>query len=252
MHMNLETQFISLGLTPVQAKDYAKSFVAGLEELGLADNPVESNDFVEIVKKNVKIDNALLKIGVRPSNIQKYTNSLDKAMLEFSINTSLRQRMFLSQVLHESGMLTASEENLNYSEQGLLKTFKKYFDRSRAAKYARNPQRIANRVYANRMGNGSEDSGDGWRFRGRGLIQLTGRDNYIACGNELDVDLIKNPDYLLTPIGAARSAGWFWESRKLNRLADLKDLETNTKIINGGFNGLEHRKSLYLKLSQLL
>ncbi len=250
--MSLEQQFISAGMSPAQAKEHADNFVKGLQELGLSNDKIETNNYVEIVKKNNKLDNILLKVGVRPSVAQKYSIALDQSMIEFGIDTSRRQSMFLAQVLHESGMLSLVEENLNYSEHGLLKTFKKYFDRNRAARFARNPQRIANRVYANRMGNGSEDSGDGWRFRGRGLIQLTGKNNYIACGKELGVDLIKNPDYLLTPDGAAKSAGWFWETNKLNRTADNRDIEGNTKIINGGFNGLDHRTSLYYKLSKFI
>lgn len=249
--MDLEKQFLSMGMTPAQAKEHADNFVKGLKELGLSDDKVETNNYVEIVKKNNKLDSILLKVGVRPTAVQRYSTALDQAMVEFGIDTSRRKSMFLAQILHESGMLSAVEENLNYSEQGLLKTFKKYFDRTRAARYARNPQKIANRVYANRMGNGNEDSGDGWRFRGRGLIQLTGKNNYIACGKELGVDLIKNPDYLLTPEGAARSAGWFWETNKLNRTADIRDIQGNTKIINGGFKGLDHRVSLYNKLSNL-
>lgn len=252
MVMELEQQFIKLGMTQKQAKEYSDNFVKGLQELGLSNDTVETNNFVEIVKKNNKLDNALVKIGVRPSAVQKYSNALEQAMVEFGIDTKNRQTMFLAQVLHESGMLLLVEENLNYSEQGLLKTFKKYFDRSRAAKYARNPQKIANRVYANRMGNGSEDSGDGWRFRGRGLIQLTGKNNYIACGKDLGMDLIKNPDYLLTPEGAARSAGWFWEKNNLNRTADARNILANTEIINGGRNGLEHRTKLYQSLQSLI
>jgi putative chitinase len=173
-------------------------------------------------------------------------------MIEFEINTPKRQAMFLAQLLHESALLTATIENLNYSELGLVKVFKNYFDRNSAKRYARQPEKIANRVYANRMGNGNEMSGDGWRFRGRGLIQLTGKDNYIACGKGLGVDLLKNPDYLLTTEGSTRSAGWFWKSRNLNRTADAGDILANTKIINGGTNGLEHRTSLYRKLLTLL
>jgi putative chitinase len=149
-------------------------------------------------------------------------------------------------------MFSASIENLNYSELGLSKVFKNYFDRNTAKKYARQPERIANRVYANRMGNGNEMSGDGWRYRGRGLIQLTGKENYLKCGKGLGVDLLKNPDYLLTPIGATRSAGWFWNSKNLNRTADAKDIVANTKIINGGLKGLAHRQELYNKLLNII
>jgi putative chitinase len=160
--------------------------------------------------------------------------------------------MFLAQVLHESAMLSATVENLNYSELNLAKVFINYFDRNTAKKYARQPQKIANRVYANRMGNGDEISGDGWKFRGRGLIQLTGKANYIACGRNLGIDLIKNPDYLTTPEGAARSAGWFWQSHNLNKTADVGDVTGNTRIINGGNRGVDHRAELYRRLLSLL
>lgn len=248
--MDLEKQFIAMGMTPEEAKKNADSFVAGLKELGLSDE--DTSDAVQISYKNDKLENALLKVGVRPVFIQKYSKPLSQTMIEFFIETKNQRAMFLAQLLHESAMLSDTTENLNYSENGLLKVFPKYFDRSRAKKYARNPERIANRVYANRMGNGSEDSGDGWRFRGRGLIQLTGKDNYIACGRELGVDLVKNPDYLLTPDGSTRSAGWFWESRNLNVSADKGDIVTNTRIINGGQNGLEHRTNLYKMISLYL
>lgn len=250
--MDLEKQFLSLGMTPAQAKEHADNFVKGLQELGLSNDKVEANNYVEIVKNNNNLENVLLKIGVKPTVIQKYATALDQAMVEFGIDTKLRQAMFLAQILHESSKLTAVEENLNYSEQGLIKTFKKYFDRARAARYARNPQKIANRVYANRMGNGNEDSGDGWRFRGRGLIQLTGRNNYIAFGKEVGMNLVKNPDYLLTPEGAARSAGWFWETNKLNVSADKRDIVINTQIINGGSNGLDDRTRLYNALLKIM
>jgi len=111
--------------------------------------------------------------------------------------------------------------------------------------YARNPEKIGNRVYANRMGNGDEASGDGFRFRGRGLIQITGKDNYTACGKALGKDLIQNPGYLETPDGAAMSAAWFWNSRKLNVPADLGDIVKMTKLINGGTIGLADRQDLY-------
>lgn len=247
--MTLEEQFIAMGMTPEQAKEHAKNFVTGLKELGLSDN--EPKDFVQAAKQSTKIASVLAKVGVRPQFIQTYGSALEKAMVEFGITTRRSQAMFLSQVLHESAMLSAVIENLNYSELGLVKTFKKYFDRNSAKRYARNPQKIANRVYANRMGNGSEDSGDGWRYRGRGLIQLTGKDNYVACGKDLKVDLIKNPDYLTTPEGAARSAGWFWRKNKLSFTAERGDIVGNTKIINGGTKGLEHRTQLYNKLLPL-
>ena len=245
--MDLEKQLLAMGMSPEEAKKYANNFVVGLKELGFTEQESKP-EILQAIYNSDRIGKLLLKVGVRPNLVQKYSKNIDHAMTEFFIDTDDRQRMFLTQILHESDMLTATVENLNYSELGLLKVFKKYFDASRAKKYARNPQKIANRVYANRMGNGNEDSGDGWKFRGRGLIQLTGRDNYKRCGDELGIDLIKDPSYLETPEGAARSAGWFWLENKLNQSADKKDIETNTRIINGGTKGLDQRKALYQRL----
>ena len=244
---NLEDQLKSAGLNNADAAKYATDFISGLKELGLTDTATPApTPAVQVTSKSVS--KALSQVGVRPNLVTKYSAVIDKAMAEYGIKTQNSRAMFLAQLLHESAMLTAVIENLNYSELNLAKVFKNYFDRASAKRYARQPQRIANRVYANRMGNGNEDSGDGWKYRGRGFIQLTGKDNYVACGKALGVDLIKNPDYLLTPEGAARSAGWFWSSRKLNRSGDVGDIISNTKLINGGTNGLDHRTSLYKKL----
>lgn len=248
--MNLEQQFLSMGMSPDDAKKNADSFVTGLKELGLSDT--ETPATVQIVQKNNKLANILSKVGVRPTLAETYSSHLDKAMTKSSILTKNQKSMFLAQTLHESAMLSDVTENLNYSELNLAKVFKKYFDRNTAKIYARNPEKIANRVYANRMGNGNEMTGDGWKYRGRGLIQLTGKENYINCGKDLGVDLIKNPDYLTTPVGAAMSAAWFWRKNKLNFSAEKGDIVTNTKIINGGSNGIDHRINLYQKLLNLM
>jgi putative chitinase len=248
--MNLEQQFLSMGMSAEDAKKNAENFVTGLKELGLSDT--ETPQAIQIAQKNNALANILIKAGVRPNLAETYSNYLDKTMIESSIQTKNQKSMFLAQVLHESTMLSDVTENLNYSELNLAKVFKKYFDRNTAKTYARNPEKIANKVYANRMGNGNEMSGDGWKYRGRGLIQLTGKENYINCGKNLGIDLIKNPDYLTTPEGAARSAGWFWRKNKLNFSADKGDIITNTKIINGGSIGLDHRISLYQKLLKLI
>ena len=176
---------------------------------------------------------------------EKYIDALNAAMEEFEINTPQRQAMFLAQCCHESGHFRAVSENLNYKAESLTRVFPKYFRDVDPNDYAKQPEKIANRVYGNRMGNGDEASGDGYRFRGRGLIQLTGKSNYIACSEDLEVDLIDNPDYLLSPEGAARSAAWFWDSRDLNDLADAGDVVACTKKINGGTIGLEERTELY-------
>lgn len=168
----------------------------------------------------------------------------------YGINTSLRIAHFMAQIEHESGLKPIAE-NLNYSAEGLIKTFPKYFTLELAKNYARNPQKIANRVYANRMGNGNENSGEGWKYRGRGFIQITGKENYFRLSNDTDIDCLKNPDLLLQEDNAIISALWFWNLKKLNLLANKDDVLGITKSINGGTNGLSHRKELLNKYKQM-
>lgn len=150
---------------------------------------------------------------------------------------------FLAQVAHESGGFNFVKENLNYSADGLRKIFPKYFPNDDLAKqYARQPEKIANRVYANRMSNGPEESGDGYRFCGRGLIQLTGRANYTKFAEDLGMSIEDTIAYLETPNGAVASAGWFWDNNKLNQYCDSNDFITLTKRINGGTIGLADRQ----------
>jgi len=182
----------------------------------------------------------------RRSNLDLYCESINDAMEEFSIDEPECQAMFIAQCGHESGYLSAVIENLNYSAKGLMGIFKKYFPNEAIAKqYERKPEMIANRVYGGRMGNGPENTGDGWAYRGRGLIQLTGKDNYILCGRDLEYDLVSDPTYLETPEGAARSAAWFWWSRKLNRYARENNIRECTRRVNGGYIGLEEREHLW-------
>lgn len=167
------------------------------------------------------------------------------------INTILRRSMFWAQLAHESGLKPISE-NLNYSASSLLKIFPKYFNPVTALTYARKPEMIANRVYANRMGNGNESSGDGWLFRGRGFIQNTGRDNYYRLSLLIGVNLMIDPNMLLNESLAMKAAILFWRENGLNTSADNGDIEANTKKINGGLNGYNHRLNLYLKISNYL
>lgn len=174
---------------------------------------------------------------------------------KFNINTQLRLAHFLGQLQHESG-LKPIEENLRYSAVRLVQVFPKYFNARTAKQYAMQPQKIANRVYGGRMGNGSESSGDGYRFRGRGFIQLTGRNNYTALtkwaqANGMDVDYVKNPDLLLNEADALISALWFWTVNELNKYADKDDILTITKRINGGVNGLADRKTQTAKFKKV-
>lgn len=168
----------------------------------------------------------------------------------YGINTPLRIAHFMAQIDHESGLNPISE-NLNYSTEGLIKTFPKYFTLPLAKNYARNPQKIANRVYAKRMGNGNENSGEGWKYRGRGFIQITGKENYYRLSIDADIDSLKNPDLLLQEDNAMISALWFWKLKNLNSLADKDDITGITKLINGGTNGLNHRKELLNKYKQI-
>ncbi len=183
--------------------------------------------------------------GARTNDLDRFAGPLAGCCAEWGIDTGLRQAAFLAQLAHESGQLRALVENLNYSAEALLRVFPRHFDAGQAATYARQPQRIAARAYANRMGNGDETSGDGWRYRGRGLIQITGHDNYAACGTAIGLDLIAQPELLEQPGPAARSAAWFWHNHDLNRLADARDIEAITRRINGGLTGLEDRKAHY-------
>jgi putative chitinase len=166
---------------------------------------------------------------------------------KYGLTTKLRIAHFMTQIEHESGLKPISE-NLNYSAKGLLKTFPKYFKNiTESTEYARQSEKIANRVYANRMGNGDYESGEGWKYRGRGFIQITGKENYFRLANDTDIDCLKNPDLLLEEANAMVSALWFWKIKGLNKFADLNDITTITKRINGGLNGFEHRKKLLEK-----
>lgn len=192
-------------------------------------------------------------VGCTQALAVTYAAPLTAAMTEFGIDTPRRQAMFLAQVGHESGGLARVVENLNYSAEGLMRTWPLRFRTMEAAEsFARNPERIANYVYASRLGNGDASTGDGWRFRGRGLIQVTGRSNYAAAGQALGLDLIAAPDLLMMPIPAARSAGWFWAVRDLNGPADAGDLAETTRRINGGLNGLDDRRARYVRACQAM
>ncbi len=170
---------------------------------------------------------------------------------KYGVITPLQKAHFMAQIEHESGLKPISE-NLNYSAGGLLATFKKYFNKEQALSYSRQQQRIANRVYANRMGNGNEASGDGYKYRGRGFIQLTGKSNYQALSIATGIDFVSNPDLLLQEANAMVSALWFWKTNGLNELANKDDIRKVTKIINGGYNGLPHRTELLKKYKSII
>lgn len=178
-----------------------------------------------------------------------YLGPLVEALDEAAINTPARVSAFLAQLGHESADFKFMAENLNYSAEALLATFPKYFNATTAAQYARQPERIANRVYASRMGNGPESSGDGWKYRGRGPIQLTGKDNYAAfttaVGKKYGVDFVRNPELVAQPRWGFKAAAWYWTTRNLNALADLGKFDDITYRINGGYKGKDDRYARY-------
>jgi putative chitinase len=177
--------------------------------------------------------------------------ALSSLVDETNFSNIKRQAAFIAQCGHESGSFTVLTENLNYSAEGLYNTFSKYFASIQAAKpFERQPEKIANKVYGGRMGNNT--TGEGWKFRGRGFIQLTGKENYTKCGKSIGVDLVANPDYVSTIEGAIKSALWFWNSNGLNVFADKEDLVGMTKKINGGTKGLEERKEFYHRAVKVL
>lgn len=182
---------------------------------------------------------------------------VEDTLIKFNINNVLRISHFLAQVMHESMDFRFTEENLNYSAKALRKVFPKYFPNDEIAQqYSHQPQKIANRVYANRGGNGDESSGDGWKFRGRGDIQITFRNNYKSLGDFLEIDLINNPDLVAKPKYARLSAGFYWDINKLNLIADKGDtdeiVKKITKKINGGYNGLEDRLKRFKRIYNIL
>lgn len=209
---------------------------------------------VEEPKKLLAIDQLLyINDNLYKVKCEEYIDALNTVLPENGIDTPLRVAHFLAQVIHESGHFKTNVENLNYSASVLQSVFKKYFPNETIAnEYARKPEKIANRVYANRMGNGDEASGDGWKYRGRGLIQLTGKNNYTACKTDMKIDIVKNPDLLLVPEYALKSACWFWNKNNLNQYADKDDIITITKRINGGTNGLDDRKNILSKAKKIL
>lgn len=193
------------------------------------------NQLAEIIKGNPYVDH--------------WHEALTEILPEYEITTPSRVAMFLAQCAHESGGFKALKENLNYRWQSLRKLFPKYFPNDQIAQqYAALPNKqesIANRIYANRMGNGDEASGDGFRYCGRGLIQLTGKNNYLLFAGSIETPVEEMPEYLATFEGAVQSACWFWETNSLNQWADRGDVLTCTKRINGGTIGLEDRVKHY-------
>ena len=184
---------------------------------------------------------------------EHWHEALCKILPDYDINTPQRLAAFLAQCAHESGGFTAIKENLNYRAVTLRKVFPNYFPTDDIAnQYAGQGERIANRAYANRMGNGPEESGDGYRYCGRGLIQLTGKDNYTRYAQSTEQSVEDAAEHLTTFEGCVQSAAWFWEANNLNQYADSGDILTMTKRINGGTLGLEDRQQHYQHAIQIL
>lgn len=177
--------------------------------------------------------------------IGEFLSPLQITIDRFGIDSPELVAAFLATIGHESNHLTQLQENLNYGASGLLGTFPRYFTPEQAAHYARHPEMIANHVYANRNGNGDEASGDGWRYRGRGAIQITGRTNYLRIGTTLGLPLIERPELLIIPINAVLSAGQFWHDHHLNAVFLESGLRQVTRVVNGGLNGWEDRLALF-------
>ncbi|CAG9233053.1 Glycoside hydrolase [Paraburkholderia sabiae] len=196
---------------------------------------------------------SIKRVFPRCKSPDAWANSLNTALPKFGINTPDRIASFLAQTGYESGQFNNLEENLNYSAAALMRAWPKRFPNEAAAQpYINNPRKLADFVYANRMGNGNEQSDDGYVFRGRGLIQLTGRSNYAAVAKVIDAKLLEQPDLLVQPDYACSSAAWYWQSRGLNELADdrtddndLEDFAEITRRINGGTIGIKDRFALY-------
>jgi putative chitinase len=187
----------------------------------------------------------------KPARLEMFCEGINETFEHFDISNPARMAMFLAQTAHESANFSAVEENLNYQAKALMAFWPKRFA-GVADQYARKPEKIANRAYCDRMGNGNEASGEGWAYRGRGLIQLTGKDNYRHCGDALGIDLLSDPDQVSHNPVAVLSAGWFWDTRKLNPVSDAGDVERATKLINGGTIGLKDRAEHFHHIFEVL
>jgi putative chitinase len=176
---------------------------------------------------------------------QSLYEGVSSAVNMADLSTPQRLAAFIAQCGHESDGFKYFEENLNYRAESLVRVWPSHFNSNNASEYAHNPEKIANRAYCFRMGNGPEDSGDGWNYRGRGFLQLTGRSNYEQASSDLEIDFLSNPDAVATPEGACVTAAWFWKKHNLNNYVDQDNFVGLTKAINGGTLGLENRQQRY-------
>lgn len=193
-----------------------------------------------------------IKLFPSAKDPQVWVDALGTQMQRFQIIGDKRQSQFLAQCAHESCGFTALHENLNYRAEALTATWPKRFPADIAGQYAHQPEKIANRAYAGKIGNGDEESGDGWKYRGRGIIQITGHDNYAAVAKAIGKTIDETVAYLETIEGAVVSACWFWTANGLNILADTDSFERITKRINGGTNGLADRKARLAQIEKVM
>lgn len=191
--------------------------------------------------------------NITDANCLKYIDILNNTFARYQVNTPLRVAHFLSQVGHESSSFAVMQENLNYSAEGLVRTFGKYFPTMQVARqYARQPMKIASKVYANRLGNGSEATGDGWTYRGKGAIQLTGKKNHEVYGKNVGVDFVANPELLLTLPHVIDCSGWYFSVMNLLPVCDNDNCKILTRKINGGYNGYDDRVKRLIFAKQAL
>ena len=199
---------------------------------------------------------SLIAAGVQPTQAKQFAPHIEAACVRFEIKTLSQRAAFIAQAMHESANFTRLEESTYYSSpERIHATFKRLRDvplATLAARYIKNPQALANLAYANTNGNGDESSGDGWRYRGRGLFQLTGRANYMAAGDAAGRDYKHQPELVAQPLDAAMTAGWFWSTARLNSILDRGGVDQVSKRINGGFNGATERRELYRRVLESL
>ena len=183
---------------------------------------------------------------------EEWVKELNELLPKHDITSLLRVSAFLAQCGHESGGFTVLKENLNYSTTQLLAVWPSRFTQKIVGQYARKPEKIANKVYADRMGNGTEESGDGWKYRGRGLIQLTGKINYFSFAKAIGMPYDEITPYMETKAGAVESACWYWSNNRINSIVDTGGMRKLTKIINGGVHGLADRENRYTQIKTIL
>lgn len=239
----------------LQAIEYIKTLIFSLLKVKKSEN----QESLEIQKESQILEEPMKQKDIIPEKLFNTLfpkakigtlKALNSMLPEYEINTKERIAAFVSQCAHESGGFRYTEENLNYSENALLTTFGKYFGEKRNPKdFAKQPEKIANVVYASRMGNAGIKSGEGWKYRGRGFIQITGKNNYTKFQEDTGIEVLENPDKIQDDINLSLlTALWYWERHSLNSFADAEDIVGLTKKINGGTNGLEDRQQKYKEI----